>query len=63
MVEIDTFWVFMRTILKIESFSPLKPTKVSFIFNKPNSLSQAEDLVVVNRATQAVLGVGSKIRV
>ena len=32
MVGIDAFWVFMRTILKIEPYSPLKPTKVSFIF-------------------------------
>ena len=34
--------VFMRTRLNIEPYSPLKPTKVGFIFIGPNSLSRAE---------------------
>ena len=61
MVGIDTFWVFMRTILNIDPYSPLKPTKVGFIFIGPNSLSQAKDLAAVNHMTQAVVRVGSKI--
>ena len=44
MVGIGAFWVFMRTRLNIEHYSPLKPTKVGFIFIGPNSLSPAEDL-------------------
>ena len=42
----------MRTRLNIEH-SPFKPTKVSFIFIGPNSLSRAEDLADVNHVTQA----------
>ena len=48
MVGIGTFRVFMRTIINIEPHSPLKPTKVGFIFILPNSLSRAEDLEAVN---------------
>ena len=61
MIEIDAFLVFMRTRLNIEPYSPLKPTKVGFIFIGPNSLSRAEDLAAVNPVTQAVVRVGSKI--
>ena len=39
MVGIDTFPVLMRTILNIEPYSPLKPTKVGFIFIGLNSIS------------------------
>ena len=63
MVGIDAFRVFMRTILNIEPYSPLKPTKVGFIFIGPNSLSRAEDLAAVNHVTQAVVRVGSYRRV
>ena len=61
MVGIGAFRVCMRTILNIEPYSPLKPTKVGFIFIGPNSLSRAEDLAAVNHVTQAVVRVGSKI--
>ena len=61
MVGIGAFRVFMRTILNIEPYSPLKPTKVGFIFIGPNSLSRAEDIAAVNHVTQAVIRVGSKI--
>ena len=61
MVGIGTFPVFMRTRHNIEPYSPLKPTKVGFIFIGPNSLSQAEDLAAVNHVTQTVVRVGSKI--
>ena len=60
MVGIGAFPVFMRTRLKIEPCSPLKPTKVGFIFTRPNSLSRAEDLAAV-MLTQAVVRVGSKM--
>ena len=46
MVGISTFRVFMRTRLNIEPYSPLKPTKVGFIFIGLNSLSRVEDLKV-----------------
>ena len=59
MVGIGTFRVFMRTRLNIEPFSPLKPTKVGFIFIGPNFLSRAEDLAALNHMTQAVIRVGS----
>ena len=62
MVGIDAFRDFMRTILNIEPYSPLKPTKVGFIFITTNSLSRAEDLAGVNHVTKAVVRVGSKIR-
>ena len=61
MVGIDTFPVLMRTILNIEPYSPLKPTKVGFIFIGLNSISRAEDLAAVNPMTQAVVRVGPKI--
>ena len=61
MVEIIAFWVFMRTRLNIEPYSPLKPIMVGFIFIGPNSLSRAEDYAAVNHVTQAVVRVGSKI--
>ena len=61
MVGIGAFPVFMRTRLNIEPYSPLKPTKVGFIFIGPNSLSPAEDLASVNHVTPAVVRVGSKI--
>ena len=59
MVGIGAFPVFTRR--NIEPYSPLKPTKVGFIFIRPNSLSRAEDLAAVNHVTQAVVRVGSKI--
>ena len=62
MVEIGAFRVFMKTLLNIEPYSPLKPTKVGFIFIGPITLlSRAEDLAAVNHVTQAVVKVGSKI--
>ena len=61
MVGIAAFRVFMTTILNIEPYSPLKPTKDSFIFIGPNSLNRAEDLEAVNHVTQAVVRVGPKI--
>ena len=61
MVSIGAFRVFVRTRLNIEPYSPLKPTKVGFIFIGPNFLSRAEDLAAVNHETQAVVRVGSKI--
>ena len=61
MVGIGAFLVFMRTSLNIEPYSPLKPTKVGFIFIGPNSLSPAEDLAAVNHMTQAVVRVRLKI--
>ena len=61
MVEIVAFLVFMRTRLNMQPYSPLKPTKVGFIFIGPNSLSRAKDLAAVNHVTQAVVRVGSKI--
>ena len=61
MVGISAFWVFMRTRRNIEPYSPLKPTKVGFIFIGPNSLRRAEDLAAVNYVTQAVVRVKLKI--
>ena len=61
MVGIGAFPVFMRTRLNIEPYSPLKPTKVGFIFIGPNSSSRADDLAAVNHVTQAAVRVGSKI--
>ena len=57
MVEIVAFLVFMRTRLNMQPYSPLKPTKVGFIFIGPNSLSRAKDLAAVNHVTQAVVRV------
>ena len=62
MVEIGALQVFMKTLLNIEPYSPLKQTKVGFIFIGPITLlSRAEDLASVNHVTQAVvrLGIGS----
>ena len=61
MVGIAAFRVFMKPRLKIEPYSPLKPTKVGFIFIGHNSLSQAEDLAAVNHVTKVVVRVGSKL--
>ena len=61
MERIGTFRVFMRARINIKPYSLLKPTKVSFIFIGPNSLSRAENLAAVNHVTQAVFRVGSKI--
>ena len=61
MVGIGAFWVLMRTRLNIEPYSPLKPTKVGFLFIGPKSVSRAEDLAAVNHVTQTVVRVGSKI--
>ena len=61
MVGFGAFRVFMRTRLNIEPYSPLKQSKVGFIFIGPNFLSQAEDRAAVNHVTQAVVRVGSKI--
>ena len=61
MVGFGAFRVFIRTILNIEPYSPLKPIKVGFIFIGPNFLSRAEDLAAVNHVTQAVIRVGSKM--
>ena len=41
MVGIDAFRVFMRTILNIEPYSLLKPTKVCFYFIGSNSFRQS----------------------
>ena len=51
MVGIGAFQVLMRIRLNIPPYSPLKPTKVGFIFIGPNSLSRAEDLAAVNQVT------------
>jgi len=61
MVGIGAFPVFMRTRRNFEPNSPLKPTKVGFIFIGSNSSSRAKDLAAVNHVTQAVVRVGSKI--
>ena len=61
MVGIRAFRVLMRTRLNIEPYSPLKPTKVGFIFIGPNSLSRVEDLAAVNHVTQAIVRIWSKI--
>ena len=61
MVGIGAFRVFLRTRLNIEPYSPLKPTKVGFIFIGPNSLILAEDPAAVNHVTQAVVRVLFKI--
>ena len=58
---IGAFWVFMRTKLYIEPYSPLKPIEVDFIFIGPNFLSQAEDLAAVNHLTQAVVRVVQRL--
>jgi len=50
---------FMRTKLNIESYSPLKPTQVGFIFIGPISVSLVKDLADVIHVKQAVVRVGS----
>ena len=57
MVGIGAFRVFMRTILNIEPYSPLKPTTVGFIFI--NSLSRAEDLAAANHVVRLGMKIGS----
>ena len=52
MVGIGAFRVFIRTRLNIEPYSPLKPTKVGFIFMWPNSLSLAEDHEAVDHVSK-----------
>ena len=59
MVGIGAFRVFMKT--RLDTYSPLKPINVGFIFIGPNSLSRAEDLAAVNHVTHAVVRVGLKI--
>ena len=63
MVGMDAFRVCMRAKLNesILPYSPLKPTKVGFIFFGPKSLSRAEDLAAVNHLTQAVVRVWYKV--
>ena len=61
MVGIYAFCVFMRTILNIKPYFPLKPTEVGFIFIGPISFSRAKDLAAVNHVTPAVVRFGSKI--
>ena len=61
MAGIGAFRILRRRRLIIKPYSPLKPTKVGFIFIGPNFLSRAEDLAAVNHVTQAVVRVGSKI--
>ena len=56
MVKIAGF----RIKLNIEINSPLKPTKVGFIFIGPNSASRAEELATVNHVTHAV-GLGLRL--
>ena len=55
-VGIGAFRVLMRLRPNIEPSSPLKPTKVGFIFIGPNSLSRVEDLAVVNHVIQVRVG-------
>ena len=47
------FRVLMRIRLNIMPYSPLKSTKVGFIF-----ISRAEDLAAVNHVTQVVVELG-----
>ena len=56
MVGIDEFRVFMKTRLNIEPYSPLKPTKVGFVFIGPNYVTQA----VVKLGRRLGLKVGLK---
>ena len=42
MTRIGAFRVLMRTRVNIETYSPLKPTKVGFIVIGPKSLSRAK---------------------
>ena len=56
MVGIGVFRVFKRTRLNIESYSPLKPTKLGFIL-----IGLIMYLDAVHHVTQAVVRGGSKI--
>ena len=62
MVGIAVFRVFMRKRLNIEQYSPLKPTKVGFIFIGPNSLRRTKYHAALNHVTQAVERVWLKIQ-
>ena len=53
MAGIGTFRVLMKTIFNIEIYSPLKPTKVGFIFIGPNSFSR--DLDTAHHVKKAVV--------
>ena len=61
MVGIGAFRVLMRTRFNIEPYSPLKPTKLGFIFIGPNSLSQAEDLAAVKLSSELDRRSGLKV--
>ena len=61
MSGIAAFRVLMRTRLNIEPYSPLKPTKVGFVFIGPNFKSRVQDLAAVNHVTQTVVRVGPNI--
>ena len=51
----------MRRRPNIEPYSPLKPTKVGFIFIGLNSLRRAEDLAAVNLSSELGLRLGLKV--
>ena len=52
MAGICAFWVFMRTRLNIEPYSPLRPTARSVLFSLGlKSLSGANDIAAVNHVT------------
>ena len=63
MEGIGAFRVVLRTRLNIELYSPLKPSKVVFIFIGPNLTLyvEAKILQLSITVTQAVVKVGSKI--
>ena len=52
---------FYENITQFEPYSPLKPTKVGFIFIGPNSLSRVEDLAVVNHWHKLSLELGRRL--
>ena len=52
---------FYENKTSIEPYSPLKPTKVGYIFIWPNSVEVEPILAAVNHMTQAVVRVESKI--
>ena len=56
MVEISAFRVVMRTRLNSEHYSPLKPTKVGFVFIGPNTLSRAVELSITWHKLLSELG-------
>ena len=55
MVGIGAFRVFIRIRLNKKPSSPLKPTKLGYIFIGSYSLSRTEDLAAVNHVKQAVV--------